>query len=131
MQLYFDANTRYRLGDERALYERLLEHSRFCVEVPSGKRADGLMLRAATAAGGLVVSRDKYRDFRKRYRRLIDDPARLLAGSAGGGRLRVPGLGVDLPLPVSAEAAWAGLEASLLTLTQAAQASRAGPGPRW
>ncbi len=109
MVLYFDANARYRLGEERALYERLLEHSRCCVEAPSGKRADGVMLRAATACGGVVISRDKYRDYRKRYRRLIDDPARLLAGSAGGGRLRVPGLGIDLPLPASAEDAWARL----------------------
>lgn len=108
--LYFDASARYRLGEERELYERLLAHSPHCVEVPSGKRADGLMLRAATACGGIVVSRDKYRDYRKRYRRLIDDPTRLFGGSAKGGRLLLPGLAVDLPLAPSATEAWQVLE---------------------
>lgn len=111
--LYFDANARYRLGEERELYERLLAHARVCVEVPSGKRADGLMLRAATACGGLVVSRDKYRDYRKKHRRLIDDPARLLGGGARAGRLRVPGLGLDMLLASSAAEAWQVLEPCL------------------
>jgi len=111
--LYFDANARHRLGDEAGLYLQLLERSRFCVEVPSGKRADGLMLRAATACGGCVVSRDKYRDYRKKFRRLIDDPARLLAGGVRQDRLRVPGLSVDMALPATASEAWARLEPRL------------------
>ena len=111
--LYFDANARYRLGEEANLYQRLLAHSRYCVEVPSGKRADGFMLKAATACGGCVVSRDRYRDYRKKYRRLIDDPARLLDGSAKEDRLRVPGLGVDSALPATAEEAWDQLEPRL------------------
>ncbi len=79
------------------------------MEVPSGKRADGLMLRAATACGGIVVSRDKYRDYRKKHRRLIDDPARLLGGGVRAGRLLVPGLGMDMSLAPSAEDAWQAL----------------------
>ncbi len=110
MVLYFDANTRYRLGEERELYERLLAHSRHCIEVPSGKRADGLMLRAATACGGVIVSRDKYRDYRKKHRRLIDDPARLLGGGVRAGRLRVPALEIDTALPASAQEAWDSLQ---------------------
>ncbi|MDM4768971.1 hypothetical protein [Solimonas sp. SE-A11] len=104
--LYFDANARYRLGDERAVYELLLEHPRHCIEVASGKRADGVLLRMATACKGCVVSRDKYRDFRKRYRRLIDDPARLLGGGVRERCLRVPQLQIDVPLPASAQEAW-------------------------
>lgn len=111
--LYFDANARHRIGGEAREYLQLLEHSRFCVEAPSGKRADGLMLRAATACGGCVVSRDKYRDYRKKYRRLIDDPARLLAGGVREDRLRVPGLGVDVALPASVDEAWNRLEPRL------------------
>ncbi len=114
MVLYFDANTRYRLGEESELYERLLAHPRLCVEVPSGKRADGLMLRAATACGGIVVSRDKYRDYRKKHRRLIDDPARLLGGGVRQGQLRVSGLEIDTALPASTQEAWEGLEPLLV-----------------
>lgn len=111
--LYFDANARYRLGEEADLYQRLLAHSRYCVEVPSGKRADGFMLKAATACGGCVVSRDRYRDYRKKYRRLIDDPARLLEGGVKDDRLRVPGLSMDVALPDTAAEAWALLEPRL------------------
>lgn len=108
--LYFDASTRYRLGDETALYQRLLAQEKYCVEVPSGKRADGLLLKAATACGGCVVSRDRYRHYRKKYRRLIDNPARLLQGGVKDDRLRVPGLSVDVALPATAEEAIAHLE---------------------
>lgn len=124
--LYFDANTRHRLGVEAGLYLQLLEHSGFCVEVPSGKRADGLMLRAATACGGCVVSRDKYRDYRKKFRRLIDDPARLLAGGVREDRLRVPGLSVDVALPATAEEAW-----SRIRPPQPSPSSTSDPAPRW
>ncbi|AXQ27791.1 hypothetical protein D0B54_03490 [Solimonas sp. K1W22B-7] len=108
--LYFDASARYRLGGERELYERLLQHPRYCVEVPSGKSADGVMLRDAMACGGRVVSRDKYSDHRKRYRRLIDDPQRLLSGEVREGRVLVSKLNLDVPLPASSEAAWERLE---------------------
>lgn len=111
--LYFDASARYRLGDEAGLYACLLQHSRWCIEVPSGKRADGVMLRQATASGACVLSRDKYRDYRKRYRRLIDDPARLLPGTVSEDRVQVPGLGLDVALPGSADEAWRALEAVL------------------
>lgn len=110
--LYFDANARYLVGDEAVVYEQLMQLPEHCIQVPSGRRADGVMLKHATAAGGCVISRDKYRDYRKRYRRLIDDPARLLMGGVKDDRLVVPALELDAPLPSSASAALALLKAA-------------------
>jgi hypothetical protein len=107
---YFDASARYRLQDEAGLYERLLQYPRHFVEVPSGRTADGVMLRLATASGGCIISRDKYRDHRRRYRRLIDDPSRLMAGTLEDGQLLLPSLAIRMPLPSSLEEARARLE---------------------
>ena len=104
--LYFDASARYQLGAEADLYAELLKHPQLCVEVLSGRTADGVMLRQATASGACIVSRDKYRDQRRRYRKLIDDPARLLTGEVANDRLLVPALDLDVPLPASAHEAW-------------------------
>jgi len=108
--LYFDASARYRLGSEAGLYLRLLQHGGQVIEVPSGKVADGVMLRQATAHGACVLSKDRYRDHRRRYRRLIDDPARLLSGTVEGDRLFVPALALELLLPASVHEAWEKLE---------------------
>ena len=116
--IYFDASARYRLGDEAGLYERLMQHSRFCIEVPSGKSADAVMLRQANTNGARVLSKDKYRDHRRRYRRLIDDPARLMSGGVREGRLRVPALSLDVALPSSAEEALTQLESLLFRQPQ-------------
>jgi len=112
--LYFDASARHRLGSEAGLYARLMQHPRYCIEVPSGRTADGVMLRQATASGACILSKDQYRDHRKRYRRLIDDPARLIAGTVEDERVRVPLLALDVPLPASVDAAWAPLELLLV-----------------
>jgi len=104
--LYFDANARYLLGEEAGIYEQLMQLPERCIQAPSGRRADGVMLKHATAAGASVISRDKYRDYRKRYRRLIDDPTRLLPGDVTNDHVRVPGLGLDMPLASSAQEAW-------------------------
>ncbi|HSW14649.1 MAG TPA: hypothetical protein VLI06_17525, partial [Solimonas sp.] len=104
--LYFDASARYRLGDEAELYGQLIRHSRHCIEVPSGRAADSVMLRQATADGACILSRDKYRDHRRRYRRLIDDPLRLIPGEVEADRLRVPGLGMDVALAATVGEAW-------------------------
>ncbi|MGQ0698428.1 MAG: NYN domain-containing protein [Panacagrimonas sp.] len=108
--LYFDASARYQLKDEAGLYERLRQYSQYSVEVPSGIPADRVMLRHATSSGACIVSRDRYRDHRRRYRKLIDDPTRLISGEVGNDRLRVPSLAVDLPVPCSVDAAWTQLE---------------------
>lgn len=104
-QLVFDASARHRLGDEAQLYVRLLEYPAQILEVPSGQPADRAILRRATASGACVVSRDKYRDHRRRYRRLIDDPARLLGGVVENDRVQLPGLGLDFMLPPSTQEA--------------------------
>jgi hypothetical protein len=108
--LYFDASARYKLTDEADVYARLMLHPEYFVEVPSGRTADGVMLRHATSSGGCVVSRDKYRDHRMRYRKLIDDPARLMSGAVMDDRLFVPSLELDVLLPSSVHEAWEQLE---------------------
>ncbi|MGH8432560.1 MAG: NYN domain-containing protein, partial [Solimonas sp.] len=111
--LYFDASARYRLGSEAGLYERLAQHPRYVIEVPSGSAADAVMLRHATSSGACILSRDQYRDYRKRYRRLIDDPTRLMAGTVEQDRLLVPFLALDMALPASVHEAWEQLESLL------------------
>lgn len=112
-QLVFDASARYRLGDEAAIYAALRRHSAQVLEVPSGQPADRAILRLATRSGACVVSRDRFRDHRRRYRRLIDDPARLLGGIVEHDRLRLPGLSLDFMLPGSAQEALLQLESLL------------------
>ncbi|HKY91330.1 MAG TPA: hypothetical protein VJM11_09835 [Nevskiaceae bacterium] len=109
--LYFDANAKYRLPDEGDVYARLVAFGSLCVEVPSGRRADGVMLRDARDTGAVIVTRDRFRDHRQRYRKLIDDPSRVVGGTVRDDRVRVPSLDLDAPLPASAEAAWIALEA--------------------
>lgn len=112
--LYFDASARHRLRDEVGLYVRLLEHPDHVVEVPSGRSADRVMLRHATSSGACVVSRDKYRDHRRRFRKLIDDPTRLVSGAVADDFVLVPALALRAPLPASAQEALARLEVILL-----------------
>ncbi len=107
--LYFDASARHKLADEAELYAELMQHPVFCVEVPKGIPADREMLKQANRQAACIVSRDKFRDHRKRYRRLIDDPARLFSGSVSNDRLLIPGLSIDIVLPASAVVAWSGL----------------------
>lgn len=111
--LYFDASASYRLRDEAGLYARLMQHPRYFIEVPSGRSADKAMLRQATSSGACILSRDKYRDYRSRYRKLIDDPARLISGMVRDDRMLVPALALNVPLAASVQAAWAQLESLL------------------
>lgn len=113
-ELIFDASTRYRLPDDAALYAALLRDSpQIVIEVPSGRTADALLLRRARATGGGLISNDRYRDHRRRYRKLIDDPARLLPGFVRNDRIHIPALALEVPLPASSMLAWAGLNALL------------------
>jgi len=111
--LYFDASASHRLRDEAGLYAQLMRHPGYFIEVPSGRSADKAMLRQATSSGACILSRDKYRDYRSRYRKLIDDPARLISGMVRDDRMLVPALALDVPLAVSAQEAWAQLESFL------------------
>ena len=113
--LYFDASARHKLTDETELYAELLRHSNFCVEVRKGIPADRELLKQANRQLACIVSRDKFRDHRKRFRRLIGDPARLFSGAVSNDRLLIPGLSIDIALPASAVAAWSGLQLLLTT----------------
>lgn len=112
-RLYFDASARHRLAAEATLYEALMQHPAHCIEVIAGRSADTLLLRDARATGAILISRDHFADHRRRYRKLIDDPARRLGGWMEPQQLCIPGLGQPLPLPATAAEAWAALAAQL------------------
>lgn len=100
----FDASAIHHWPQEAALHTALLA-SPGIQQVPSGQPADRLLLREARRTHGVIVSRDGFRDHRRRYRRLIDDPARHVAGFVRDDALHLPALALHLPLPDSAEAA--------------------------
>ncbi len=105
VRLVFDASTPFRLPEaEQAPYQRLIAEPTLAVPVPSGVPADRQLLRLARAGGAVIVSRDRFRDHRARYRRLIDDPARLLDGYASEALLTLPRLGLDAPVEGSCDA---------------------------
>ncbi len=105
-ELVFDASARYPLAAERSVYEPLLQQRAHGFEVPSGRTADGVLLREARKRGACIISRDRFRDHRRRYRKLIDDGSRLLPGFVASDRLQVPALGLNTALATSAEVAW-------------------------
>ena len=113
--LYFDASTRYRLVHEADRYQELLSFPRTVVEVPSGKSADGLMLKHARATGACIISRDKFRDHRRRYRKLIDDATRLFPGVVAEDRVIIQALSLDVPLLPSLDEIWQHLILQLQT----------------
>jgi len=116
-ELIFDASTRYQLPDDAALYAALLRDApQIVIEVASGRTADALLLRHARATGGSLISNDRYRDHRRRFRKLIDDPARLLPGFVRDDRIYVPALALEVPLPASSMLAWAELKALLIDI---------------
>ncbi len=115
--LYFDASTRYRLVHEVDRYEELLSFPQFAVEVPAGKSADGQMLKHARATGGCILSRDMFRDHRKRYRKLIDDSTRLFPGFVSDDRVIIQALSLDVPLLPNLDEIWQHLISQLRTQT--------------
>ena len=103
----FDASARYQLRAELGCYEQLLNCSQLAIEVPSGQPADRELIKQARACGGAIISRDKFRDHRKKFRKLIDDPERLLSGRVFNELLELPALGPGVPLEPSANKALA------------------------
>jgi hypothetical protein len=120
--LYFDASARHRLADESEWYAELLRYPEFCIGVAKGIPADRELLKQANRHGACIVSRDRFRDHRKRYRRLIDDPARLCTGIVSNERLLIPTLGIDIALPASVAAAWSDLQPLLAAARSASTA---------
>jgi hypothetical protein len=98
-RMIFDASTPFRLpAHERVAFHRLLEQPALAVAVASGVPADRQLLRLARRSGAAIISRDRFREHRARYRRLIDDPARVLGGHIAEDAFFLPGLNLVLPL---------------------------------
>lgn len=112
-QIVFDASSRHRLAAERELYEALDAWPQYFVEVPAGRTADAVLLRQARREAGRIVTRDRYGDHRRRFRKLIDEPGRLIDGYATDGTLHLPVLGIVTGLPPTPEAAWSTLRRAL------------------
>lgn len=104
--LCFDASARYQLQHEAEVYAELLAQPSLAFEVRSGIPADRVLLQQARKTGAAIISRDRFRDHRRRYRKLIDDPLRLQAGYVSNDRVVVPGLLLDAALPATATQAW-------------------------
>lgn len=111
-ELYFDASAPHRVGSARAAYEQLRQESPLVLQAPTGIRADGEILRRARKTGARIVSRDRFRDYRARFRRLIDDPQRVLDGHVEAGRVHLPALHLSAEVPPAPEIAVAGFVAA-------------------
>lgn len=97
--LYFDASTPYQLAEsEVALYRTMIAIDNRLIQVPSGESADAAMLRQARATGACIISRDRFRDWRRQYRGIVGHPARLLSGGVESDRVRIAGLDDSVPL---------------------------------
>jgi hypothetical protein len=95
VRLIFDASTPHRLpATQRENYARMLQSGQV-EQTPSGVPADRHLLKLARAGGAAIISRDRFRDHRARYRKLIDDPGRLMDGYIEGDSVRIPGLGIN------------------------------------
>lgn len=104
--LYFDASAPHRFAADANCYALIKQHPAHCIEVPAGRSADSALLRDARAGGASIVSRDHFSDHRRRYRKLIDEPGRLLTGFVRDEVLHLPALDVLTPLPATAAEAW-------------------------
>jgi hypothetical protein len=101
-RLVFDASARHRLPEDEGAHYEQLQQAPWFVQVPSGQSADTVLLKTARDTGACIVTRDHYRDHRKRYRRIIDDPTRLIDGWIESDRLVVPALDIASPITSSA-----------------------------
>lgn len=91
-RVILDASARHRLQDGDglpALIDAFPGHLR---QVPSGVPADRELIRCARVEGGRIISRDRFRDHRRKFRRFIDTPGCILAGGIEADRIRIPHL---------------------------------------
>ncbi len=104
----FDASTPYQLpAAERDIYAAWLADGTGIVQVASGQSADAWLLQAALQGGGAVISRDRFREYRRACRSVVRNPARRLDGFVAEDRIQVPALGQVVPLHPDAMQAWA------------------------
>lgn len=104
--LFFDATLRHRYPHELDIAMAVTAGGEGIVIAPAGVPADRLLLRHARDIGGVMVSRDRFGDHRRRFRRLIDDPTRRVDGFVADDHLQIPPLAVVVRLPPSATEAW-------------------------
>lgn len=101
-RLIFDASARYQLEAEAEIYTALLKFPDCAAEVPAGQPADRELIKQARASGATIISRDKFRDYRKKFRKLIDDPERVISGFVEDDRILLPAIGLVARLAPSA-----------------------------
>jgi hypothetical protein len=106
-RLVFDASAAHQLPEsEREIYAALRQRGPWCLQVPSGTSADLSLLEAAKADGGVIISRDRFREHRRGFRSIVHAAKRRLDGFVAADQLHIERLGLCLPLSPSAAQAW-------------------------
>lgn len=109
--LVFDASAVHQLPPtEREMYAALLAQPAWCIQVPSGSSADVYLLEAAKADGGVIVSRDRFRDHRRRFRSIVHAARRRLDGYVAQDQLHIERLELCVALPTESDQAWERLQ---------------------
>ncbi len=111
-RLVFDASTPYQLPEaEQVVYAQMLADApQQVLQVPGGESADGHLLALAKSSGGAILSRDRFREYRRGWRVVR---RRRYAGVVAQDQLLLPELELQAPLEASAHAAWLALRARL------------------
>jgi hypothetical protein len=100
----FDATTPHRIrekvGKRREILYSKLTKSRpdDFVEVPGGTKADDFILREADKNGRLIISNDRFDDYRTEFEWVAREDKCLFKGTMIRGIIEVPGLGISIPL---------------------------------
>ncbi|MEN8821632.1 MAG: hypothetical protein ABF271_11055 [Abyssibacter sp.] len=106
--LIFDASARYQMpASEHAVYGQLLQYPALALQVPSGSSADRQLLTQAKTLQAAVISRDRFRQHRPKFRSIVGSPTRSLSGGVLGDQIHLPQLGFSGLLPADIEQAWA------------------------
>jgi hypothetical protein len=100
----FDANTYFELGKKGkkgseiryAMLKDLLPDE--FIEVPGGKKADDFIFPQAEKSGQLIISNDRFKDYRDKYPWLNKEDECLFKGRVMRGYFEIPDL--DLSIPV-------------------------------
>lgn len=107
VQLVFDASTSHQLAEhEWDVYRALLMLADVAVQVPSGTSADRHLLTLAKASGARVISRDRFRQHRRKFRSIVGPPDRRVDGVVSGDCIHLPAIDCRMPLPGDVDAAW-------------------------
>ena len=128
--LIFDASAGYQLpASEHAVYTQLLQSPALALQVPSGHSADRQLLTQAKAMKAAVISRDRFRQHRRKFRSIVGSLTRSLSGGVMGDQIHVPQLGLSCPLPADIDQAWAAWRALGAKLEQQGALDSRGADP--